>query len=134
MQSLNSPVMVGAEAAWRFYERMDEARPLHRESFELGPRAAAAQAVVSPLLIVADERCPIAPLRAILPSVEAASATDKQVLWYEGDTGIALRHVGALIGANAQSQLWPEIMRWVDAQEQRIGNSRPRPRCEQPEA
>lgn len=88
-----------------------------RGTLELGPRAAAARAVSSPLLIVADERCPIVPPQAILPFVEAAGAVDKRLLWYDGDTGIALRHVGVLIGANAQSRLWPEILRWVDAHE-----------------
>lgn len=88
-----------------------------RGTLELGSRTAAARSVVSPLLIVADEHCPIVPPQAILPFVETAGAADRQVLWYEGDTGIALRHVGVLIGANAQRRLWPGIMRWVEAHE-----------------
>jgi polyhydroxyalkanoate synthase len=65
------------------------------------------------LLIVADERRPIVPPQAILPFAQAAGAADKRLLWYEGDVGVALRHVGMLIGANAQRRLWPEILQWV---------------------
>jgi polyhydroxyalkanoate synthase len=86
-----------------------------RGTLQLSGRTAAAREVVSPLLVVADERCPIVPPEAVLPFVEAAGAVDKQLLWYEGDTGIALRHVGVLTGANAHQRLWPEILRWVRA-------------------
>jgi len=86
-----------------------------RGTLELSRRTAAARQVVAPLLIVADERCPIVPPQAILPFAQAAGAADKRLLWYKGDVGVALRHVGVLIGANAQRQLWPEILRWVRA-------------------
>ena len=82
-------------------------------TLELGRRTAAARQVVAPLMIVADERCPIVPPQAILPFAQAAGAADKRLLWYEGDVGVALRHVGVLVGANAQRRLWPEILRWV---------------------
>jgi len=86
-----------------------------RGTLELGRHMAAARQVVSPLLIVADKHCPIVPPQAILPFAQVAGAVDKQLLWYEGDTGVALRHVGVLIGANAQQRLWPRILRWVRA-------------------
>lgn len=82
-------------------------------TLELGRRIAAARQVVAPLLIIADEHCPIVPPQAILPFAQAAGTADKRLLWYEGDVGVALRHVGVLIGANAQRRLWPEILHWV---------------------
>jgi polyhydroxyalkanoate synthase len=37
------------------------------------------------------------------------------VLWYEGDVGVALQHVGMLVGSNAHQALWPEILQWLHA-------------------
>jgi len=82
-------------------------------TLKVGVRTAAARQVVAPLLIVADETCPIVPPQAILPFAEAAGAADKRLLWYEGDAGVAIRHVGILIGANARRRIWPEILRWM---------------------
>ena len=76
-----------------------------------GGRAAPA-AVKAPLLVVADERCKIVPPAAVLPFYEAAGG-DKRLLWYPGDTGVAIQHVGMLVGRNAIGSLWPEILAWV---------------------
>jgi polyhydroxyalkanoate synthase len=82
-------------------------------TLELGRSMAAARDVVTPLLVVADRHCPIVPPEAVLPFTEVAGAADKTLLWYEGDTGVALRHLGPLIGAGALRELWPQILRWV---------------------
>lgn len=81
----------------------------------LGNQTASARKVITPLLIVADARCVVVPPEAILPFMDVAGATDKRVLWYEGDIGVAIRHVGVLVGRNAHTHLWPEILRWVRA-------------------
>jgi polyhydroxyalkanoate synthase len=86
-----------------------------RGKLALGSRTASAREVVTPLLVVADEHCAIVPPGAILPFVEAAGATDKSLLWYEGDIGAALQHIGMLIGRNAHRHLWPEVLRWMHA-------------------
>ena len=69
--------------------------------------------MVAPLLAVADRHCPIVPPEAVLPFTEAAGAADKTLLWCEGDTGVALRHLGPLIGTGALRELWPQILSWV---------------------
>lgn len=79
-----------------------------------GARAAAEQ-VAAPLVTVVDERCPVVPPVAILPFHEAAASTDKQLLRYQGDTGVAIQHVGALVGRNAHQRLWLEIFGWIHA-------------------
>ncbi len=84
-----------------------------RGTLAVGASRAAAREVVAPLLAVADRQCPIVPPEAVLPFTEAAGAADKTLLWYEGDTGVALRHLGPLIGAGALRELWPQILRWV---------------------
>lgn len=79
-----------------------------------GKRAAAGQ-VAAPLVTVMDERCPVVPPAAILPFHEAAASTEKTLLRYQGDTGVAIQHVGALVGRNAHQRLWPEIFGWIQA-------------------
>ncbi len=32
-----------------------------------------------------------------------------------GDTGVALQHVGLLVGERAHREVWPEIFRWLHA-------------------
>jgi polyhydroxyalkanoate synthase len=72
--------------------------------------------VTAPLVSVVDKRCRLVPPEAVLPFHDAVNSTDKTVLWYEGDTGVALQHVGMLVGQHAQQYLWPTLIRWVQTQ------------------
>ena len=72
--------------------------------------------VLSPMLAVIDRSCQIVPPEAVLPFVDAACSTEKRLLWYEGDSGVSLQHIGMLVGRNAHQRLWPEIFRWMHAQ------------------
>jgi polyhydroxyalkanoate synthase len=49
----------------------------------------------------------------VLPFVEAAASRAKTLLDYEGDIGVALQHVGPLVGRNAHALLWPKIVEWT---------------------
>jgi polyhydroxyalkanoate synthase len=86
-----------------------------RGTLEAGEGCAAPAAVKAPLLLVADERCRIVPPAALLPFYEAVAGS-KALLWYPGDTGVAIQHVGMLVGRNALASLWPEILGWVRRQ------------------
>ncbi len=79
-------------------------------------RRVAPEQVVAPLLSVVDPRCTVAPPRSVLPFHRATRSREKRLLWYLGDTGVALQHVGMLVGRRAHRQLWPEIMQWIRAQ------------------
>jgi polyhydroxyalkanoate synthase subunit PhaC len=99
----------------------DVARELCREDrfmrglLQIRGRRAAPGQVNAPLLAVADARCEIVPPAAIRPFIETVSSKHKRLLWYEGDTGVALQHVGMLVGETAHAHLWPEISRWMRA-------------------
>ena len=69
----------------------------------------------APILTVADSECPVVPPRSILPFHEAVRSTDKRLLWYTGETGVALRHAGLLVGRTAHRRIWPEIVQWIGA-------------------
>ena len=85
-----------------------------RGTLEIEGRAALPRRMTSPLLCVLDPRCALVPPAAVLPFVEAAGSRDKTVLRYEDEVGVALQHVGPLVGRRAHERLWPQILDWVD--------------------
>jgi polyhydroxyalkanoate synthase len=86
-----------------------------------GRRIAAAGRVTAPLLAVTEPNCPIVPPAAILPFVDKAASREKTVLVYGGDVGVAIQHVGALVGHNAHARLWPAILDWTRAVWPKLG-------------
>jgi polyhydroxyalkanoate synthase len=84
-----------------------------RGTLEIDGRTAAPAGITAPLLCVLDPRCELVPPAAVLPFVEAAGSREKTVLRYEGDVGVALQHVGPLVGRNAHATLWPRIVEWI---------------------
>ncbi len=73
----------------------------------------APELVTAPVLSVIDPLCNLAPPRAALPFHDAVGSTDTRLLEYHGDMGVALRHVGMLVGRQAHERLWPEVIGWV---------------------
>jgi polyhydroxyalkanoate synthase subunit PhaC len=68
----------------------------------------------APVLSVIDPDCPVVPPESVLP-FHRALRSETRVLWYEGDTGVALQHVGMLIGDSAHRRLWPAIIQWLSS-------------------
>jgi polyhydroxyalkanoate synthase len=77
---------------------------------QVGPRS-----LDAPLLCVVDPRSTIIPPESILPFHEAAAAPRKKLLYYHGDVGVAVQHVGVLVGASAHAHTWPAIFDWLSA-------------------
>ena len=75
---------------------------------QIGP-----QDMKAPLLNVIDPRSTVVPAQSVLPFHEAAASPFKKVLHYEGDIGVAIQHVGVLVGAAAHTLLWPAIFDWL---------------------
>jgi polyhydroxyalkanoate synthase len=84
-----------------------------RGTLEIGARSVDPQRVIAPLVSVVDKHCAIVPPKAVIPFHQVVSSSDKTILWYEGDIGVSLQHVGMLVGRNAHQHLWPEIIRWI---------------------
>ncbi|HEY0845259.1 MAG TPA: alpha/beta fold hydrolase [Noviherbaspirillum sp.] len=101
----------------------DVVEQLYREdrfmqgTLTIGTRRVGPEHLVSPLLAVYDPHSRVIPPESILPFVERAASRSKKLLRYEGDTGIALTHVGALMGESAQHRLWPDILAWLTGME-----------------
>jgi polyhydroxyalkanoate synthase len=88
-----------------------------RGTLEVGGRTAAPRNVAPPVLAVVDPESDVVPPSSVVPFLDELPNRNWTLLHYEGDTGIALRHVGVLVGRNAHRQLWPEILDWVRRQE-----------------
>jgi polyhydroxyalkanoate synthase subunit PhaC len=84
-----------------------------RNALTIAGRRIGPQQVTSPLLAVYDPHSVIIPPDSIIAFHEAAASKEKRLLDYQGDTGVAIAHVGALMGENAHRQLWPEILGWI---------------------
>jgi polyhydroxyalkanoate synthase len=66
-----------------------------------------------PLLSVFDPRSTVIPPPSIRNFHQAAAAPRKKLLSYEGDIGVAIQHVGVLVGSNAHTRLWPQVFDWL---------------------
>jgi polyhydroxyalkanoate synthase subunit PhaC len=84
-----------------------------RRRLRIGGRCADPGAVVAPLICVVDPLCPIVPPRSVLPFLHAVRSADRRLLPYRRETGVALQHVGMLVGASAHRDLWPEIVGYL---------------------
>lgn len=75
-------------------------------------RAAALADLAVPTLVVTEASSRVVPPQSAYPPLLAERA---DVLWYHGEQGVALQHVGVLVGRNAHEQLWPRILNWLEA-------------------
>jgi polyhydroxyalkanoate synthase subunit PhaC len=87
-----------------------------RGSLAVAGRPATPDRVSAPLLAVVDPRSRVVPPESTLPFLDAA-AGDATVLYYDGERGVSLQHVGVLVGRAAHARLWPRILDWMAARE-----------------
>jgi len=69
--------------------------------------------VTSPVFAVVDPFSRIIPPESILRFCSAVRSESRQWVSYFGDQGVALSHVGALVGTRAHGLIWPRIFDWV---------------------
>jgi polyhydroxyalkanoate synthase subunit PhaC len=120
LDELAMPAQLFAEVAGRLC-RDDQFR---RGTLRIAGRPALPEALRMPILAVLDPRSTMVPPPSVLPIV----APRGTVRWHrEATAGSALRHVGALVGRDAQQRLWPEILGWA-GEVWRSAGSRARPR------
>lgn len=76
-----------------------------RGTLTINARRAAPGLVTAPLLSVVDPRCRLVPPKAVLPFHHAVRSTDTKIVWYEGDVGVSLQHIGILVGKQAHARI-----------------------------
>ena len=69
----------------------------------------------APLTTVFAPASAVIPPGSVVPVHEAAAATDTLLLEYRGDVGVALQHVGVLVGRTAHRDLWPRVLQRLAA-------------------
>jgi polyhydroxyalkanoate synthase subunit PhaC len=84
-----------------------------RGTLNIGGRRAAARNVTAPVLAVVDPDSDLVPPSSVVPFLDELPHGNWTLLHYGGDTGVALRHVGILVGRNAHRILCPEILDWI---------------------
>lgn len=123
-------------AAWVRHQRvmrwtLDE-KPLSRRLFEetvellyrrdafcsnrlvLNGKPVRPSALAAALLCVVDPRSRLVPPASVL-GLPYSGRAQRRVLEYSGDIGVALQHVGMLVGLQAHRTLWPRIFAWLHA-------------------
>jgi len=68
-----------------------------------------------PTLAVVNTADEVAPLASIEPFLEALPTKDVSLIKYPGETGVALQHLGVLVGREAYASVWPNILAWLAA-------------------
>jgi polyhydroxyalkanoate synthase subunit PhaC len=69
--------------------------------------------IASPLFAVYEPSSRIVPPESVIEFHHAAGSQDKELMPYLGDTGVALKHVGALVGDSAHRYIWPQVFDWL---------------------
>lgn len=85
-----------------------------RGEFMLGAARLLPGDVGAPLLSVVEPSSDITPAESALAFQRAAGSAEKLVLAYAGDTGVALQHVGPLVGDSAHREIWPRVFDWLE--------------------
>ena len=99
------------EVVERLYRRDEFAAGL----LSLAGRPVGPATLTAPLFTVVNPHSRVIPPSSILPVHESAASATKRLLRYRGDIGVAVQHVGVLVGRNAHRHLWPILLDWVDA-------------------
>jgi len=84
-----------------------------RGTLTVGGRRSLPRAIACPVLAVVDPQCGIAPPAAVEPFLEKAGSGRKQIMWYEEEPGVAIQHLGTLVGPEAHRHLWPAMLSWM---------------------
>ncbi|MEO7496581.1 MAG: alpha/beta fold hydrolase [Massilia sp.] len=83
-----------------------------RGELDIGGKALGAGDITAPLVSVFEPASTINPRASAEAFYAAVGSEDKQMLAYPGDVGVALQHVGPLVGDNAFLHIWPQIFAW----------------------
>ncbi len=84
-----------------------------RGELVLNGRCAKPQDIAAALLCVVDRDCSVAPPESIVPLLESAPHVDKKIIWQPKDVGVSLQHVAPLVGKQAHTFIWPQIIDWI---------------------
>ena len=91
-------------------ERLYRDDAFARGTLEIAGERVGPATLRAPLTTVFAPHSAVIPPSSVVPVHEAAASPDKLLLEYGGDVGVALQHVGVLVGRTAHRDLWPRIL------------------------
>lgn len=68
-----------------------------------------------PVFAVVNTADEVAPLASVEPLLDALPTKDVTLIKYPGEIGVALQHLGILVGREAYARIWPNIIAWLAA-------------------
>ena len=86
-----------------------------RGVLQLGAQTIGPRTLSAPTLAVVNTADAVAPVESISPIGEALGPEKFSLLAYPGETGVALQHLGILVGRDAHARVWPKIIDWIKA-------------------
>lgn len=84
-----------------------------RGTLRIGGRCVAAADMALPVLAVVNPSSRVVPPKSAVTPLYLAENAERRVLSYAGERGVALQHLGVLVGEAAHRELWPEIEEWL---------------------
>jgi polyhydroxyalkanoate synthase len=94
-------------------ERLYRENRLRDGRLEISGRAVGLKGIEAPIMAVVESESRVVPRGDVLPALERTSSARRQWLTYDSEPGVALAHVGVLVGADAHRRLWPRLLAWI---------------------
>lgn len=95
-------------------EQLYRADGFMRGTIRIGQACVCPRDIVTPLCAVFQPSSSMVPSASVVEFFEAVGSAQKTLHAYPGDQGVALQHVGPLVGDNAHRYLWPQVFAWID--------------------
>jgi len=86
---------------------------LCRGALQIGETLVEPSNLSASTLAVVNTADEIAPLASIKPFTDAMPAKNVRIIEYPGEVGVCLQHLGILVGREARTKVWPEIISWL---------------------
>jgi polyhydroxyalkanoate synthase subunit PhaC len=94
-------------------ERLYRENRLREARLEVTGRRIGLGDITAPILAVVESESRVVPPQDVLPALERTSSPRAVALTYDSEPGVALAHVGVLVGPDAHRRLWPRILSWT---------------------
>jgi polyhydroxyalkanoate synthase subunit PhaC len=73
-----------------------------------------------PVLAIVPRESRVVPPGSTLGLFADLPMRELRVLHYDGEVGVAVQHVGPLVGPAAHRRLWPQILAWIEAHQPEV--------------
>jgi polyhydroxyalkanoate synthase len=94
-------------------ERLYRENRLRVGRLEISGRAVGLTDIAAPIMAVVESESRVVPPEEVLPALQRTSSPRQEWLTYDSEPGVALAHVGVLVGSEAHRRLWPRLLAWM---------------------